>query len=93
MIAPNPPTDLVGTAVTESRIDISWTDNSLSETIFKVERQSSYEKVWIEVANFGANKTEYEDSDVVFGVNYSYRIRAYNASEISDYSAIVIHSI
>jgi len=86
MNAPNPPTDLAGTAVTESRIDISWTDNSLNETMFKVERSDNAGVTWAQIATTAADEASYKDYTVTTGTTYSYRVRAYNVIGNSSYS-------
>lgn len=86
MAAPNAPTNLVGTAVTDSRIDISWNDNSLDETIFKVERSDDSGVTWTQIATTFADERSYKDYGVVTGTTYSYRVRAYNAIGNSAYS-------
>jgi len=89
MDAPNTPTNLVGTAVTESRIDISWDDNSLDETIFKVERSDDSGATWTQIATTFADEPSYKDYSVTTGTTYSYRVRAYNAVGNSSYSNTV----
>ena len=86
MAAPNVPTNLVGTAVTESRIDISWDDNSLDETIFKVERTDDSGATWTQITTTLADEPSYKDYSVTTGTTYSYRVRAYNAVGNSAYS-------
>jgi len=69
------PAALAATVVNTTRIDLSWTDNSASETGFRIERCS------------GANCTNYSqvatstlpswsDTTVSNGTSYSYRVRA-----------------
>ena len=89
MNAPNAPTSLVGEAVTETRIDISWNDNSLDETIFKVERSDDAGATWTEIATTLADEYSYKDYDVTTGTTYSYRVRAYNIIGNSAYSNVI----
>lgn len=89
MNAPNAPTSLVGEAITETRIDISWNDNSLDETIFKVERSDDAGATWTEIATTLADEYSYKDYDVTTGTTYSYRVRAYNIIGNSAYSNVI----
>jgi hypothetical protein len=80
---------LTATAASASRIDLTWTDNSTNETGFRVERCSG--AACTNFAQIGANTA----ADVVafadtFGVvtatSYSYRVRAFNATDSSAFS-------
>ncbi|MTI54990.1 fibronectin type III domain-containing protein [Geosporobacter ferrireducens] len=84
-IAPSAPTNLSASVISNSRIELSWTDRSNNETGFKIERKTgsgSYE----EIATVGANKTGYTDTGLSSNVTYTYRIRAYNSAGNSGYS-------
>ena len=85
--APAAPSALVSSAVTRSLVTLSWTDNASNELNFLVERCkgtgcSSYSLV----ATVGANVTMYTNSGLRRNTNYSYRVRAINASGQSAYS-------
>ncbi|AOT72590.1 fibronectin type III domain-containing protein [Geosporobacter ferrireducens] len=84
-IAPSAPTNLSASVISNSRIELSWTDRSNNETGFKIERKTgsgSYE----EIATVGANKTGYTDTGLSSNATYTYRIRAYNSAGNSGYS-------
>ncbi|MEX2142608.1 MAG: lamin tail domain-containing protein [Pirellulales bacterium] len=72
------PTNLVATATAANRIQLSWTDNSTGETGFKIERFQSGD--FVQVATVGANETSYEQANLQSSVNYTYRVRAFNAA-------------
>jgi subtilisin len=83
-LPPETPLNLVATAVSPSRINLSWTDNNNFEDGYKIERLhgSSY----IQINTVGANVTGYADTGLFGGSPYTYRIRAYNSAGDSGYS-------
>jgi len=81
----NAPSDLVADAVTSSRIDINWEDNSGDETGFKIERKTGAGS-YAQVATVGVDTTSYSNTALTANTNYYYRVRAYNAAGDSDYS-------
>lgn len=76
-VAPPAPTDLRVTAVTSSRVDLAWTDNSNNELGFKVER-SFDGQTFNEIATVDPNVTTFSDTTVVPGTLYFYRVFAVN---------------
>lgn len=81
----NAPSNLTATAVSSSRIDLKWTDNSGKESGFKIERRTDTSP-FIEIATVGANVTSYSDTGLNRKIRYYYRIRAYNNDVNSAYS-------
>jgi hypothetical protein len=86
---PNAPTNLTATAVSPSKINLSWTDNSNDETGFKIERCQG-----VGCTNFapfttvGANVTSASNVNLRKRTTYRYRVRAFNADGNSEYSNI-----
>ncbi|MDD5136592.1 MAG: fibronectin type III domain-containing protein, partial [Candidatus Omnitrophica bacterium] len=79
------PSNLAVNNVSSAGLDISWTDNSMDETGFLVERKKgtgSYK----EVGKTDKDSTVYKDTGLAEDAAYSYRIRAYNDTGYSDYS-------
>jgi len=74
---PAAPSGLVAAAVSSSQINLAWTDNSGDELGFKVER-SLDGFVWVEIDRLAARITSYANYGLSPGVNYFYRVRAYN---------------
>lgn len=90
---PAAPDDLACTNVTPTQINLSWDDNSTDETGFYVERRLGTES-WGLIDTVGANTTTYADSGLTSSREYSYRVRAYNASGPSDYTnVLVVHTL
>ena len=83
----NSPTGLSVTTVSSSQISLSWTDNSSSESGFKIERSPVDNSQYTEVATVGANIASYSDTGLSQNTKYYYRVRAYNAVATSGYTA------
>jgi len=84
--APAAPTNLSVTAVTTNQVVISWTDNSTTETGFKIERKTGAGGTYAQIATAGANATSYSDSGLTENTTYYYRVKASNAGGDSFYS-------
>jgi len=84
--APNAPTGLSAAAVSNSQIDLSWTDNSSDETGFKIERSPDGSTGWTQIATVGVNVHSYSNTGLTCETPYYYRVRAYNATGDSGYS-------
>ena len=81
------PTSATAAAVSSSRIDLSWTDNSASETGYKIERKRTAAGAYAQIAQVGANARSYNDTTGLdANTRYYYRVRATNGSIDSDYS-------
>ncbi len=77
-----PPSDLVALVISSSQVDLSWTDNSASETGYRIERrigQGGFETL----TTLGAGVEEYVDLDVIPLSSYSYRVVAVNGTASS----------
>ncbi|MGD8869034.1 MAG: fibronectin type III domain-containing protein, partial [Gemmatimonadales bacterium] len=83
---PTAPTTLTATAVDHQRIDLAWTDNSSSETGFRIERKHEPDGSFALIATVGANVTKYYNTGLEGGTTYTYRIWAFNAGGDSPYS-------
>jgi hypothetical protein len=81
------PTSATATAVSSSRIDLTWSDNSASETGYKIERKRTSAGTYAQIAQVGANVQSYSDTNGLdANTRYYYRIRATNGTINSDYS-------
>jgi hypothetical protein len=67
-------------------LQLSWTDNSINEAGFKIERKTGANGTFAQIAAVPANATSYNDAGLVDGTTYCYRLFAYNASGNSAYS-------
>jgi hypothetical protein len=75
---PAAPSNLKATASSSSQIDLTWTDNSINETGFGIER--STDGVNFTVIAFNIPSQTYSDTGLAPGVTYYYRVHATNAA-------------
>jgi hypothetical protein len=67
-------------------LEATWMDNSSNEDGFKIERRTGTTQTFTEIAILGTNVTSYNDSGLVDGETYCYRVLAFNAAASSPYS-------
>jgi fibronectin type 3 domain-containing protein len=81
------PTSATATAVSSSQINLTWIDNSASETGYKIERKTGLAGTYSQIALVGANVQSYPDTNgLAPNTKYYYRVRATNGTLDSDYS-------
>jgi subtilisin family serine protease len=80
------PGNLTATLVSNSWINLSWTDYSGAESGFRVERKLGPGGTYLEIATVWANVTAYSDTDLEPSTTYYYRVNAYDGSGNSEYS-------
>ena len=84
---PAAPSTLTAAAISSTRINLAWTDNSNNESGFKIERCKNPNCTnFAQIAQVGANVTTFADTTVTKNTAYSYRVRAFNAGGNSSYS-------
>ena len=81
------PSDLTASSVSDSEIELTWTDNTDYETGFKIECDGG--SGFTEIATVSADANVYTDSGLTFGQSYDYRVAAITANNTSDYSTTV----
>src|SRR5207253_5226331 len=69
------PSSLIATAISNSQINLAWTDNSSTEDGFKIE-QSTDNVTFTQIAVVGANVTTYSNAGLNAATTYYYRVRA-----------------
>ncbi|HET6861901.1 MAG TPA: galactose oxidase-like domain-containing protein [Pyrinomonadaceae bacterium] len=83
------PSNLTGTAVSGTQINLNWSDNSDNEVGFRIERCVNQNcKNFSEITTVEANVTAYSDSNLKAGRTYRYRVRGYAPNSTSPYSNI-----
>jgi fibronectin type 3 domain-containing protein len=81
------PTSATATAVSSSQINLTWVDNSTSETGYKIERKRTSSGTYTQIDQVGANVQSYSDTTGLdANTRYYYRIRATNGTIDSAYS-------
>jgi len=81
----NAPTALTVSAVSSTRISLTWTDVS-GETGYKVERKLGISGIYSEITTTGSDVVTYSDNSVTPSNTYYYQVRATNGSGDSGYS-------
>jgi flagellar assembly factor FliW len=84
--APVAPSVLNSNAISNSQINISWTDNSNNEDGFKIERKTTSSGTYTEIAQVGPNIAAYSNTGLTGGTEYCYRVRSYNTAGNSTYT-------
>ena len=81
------PTRLTATAVSSSRINLTWQDNSDNETGFHLQRRIDGSPDWVSISIAAANVTNFGDARLLPSAIYHYRVRAFNGTESSAFSS------
>ncbi|HET9234008.1 MAG TPA: fibronectin type III domain-containing protein, partial [Candidatus Eisenbacteria bacterium] len=86
---PNPPSGLNANAVSGSRIDLTWTDNSNNETGFEVKRatDSGFTQNVVWIGNIQG--TSFSNTGLSASTTYYYKVRAEGVAGKSAYSSTV----
>ena len=86
---PAAPSNLAATAVSETQVNLTWTDNSTNETGFEVKRATdsgfTQNVAWIG----GINGTSYSNGGLSAGTTYYFKVRAEGTAGKSAYSSSV----
>jgi cytochrome c553 len=92
--APSAPSNLVATAASGTRVNLTWTDNSSNEVGFRIQRATnSGFTLGVTNATATANVNTYGDTAVVSGTTYYYRLLATNNAGESAWSNVVSAAI
>jgi len=86
---PQTPTGLLASVASTSQINLSWTDASTTETGFRIERSTTSGTGFTLVTNVAANVTSFSNTGLSSNTTYYYRIRAFNGSINSSFTAQV----
>jgi YVTN family beta-propeller protein len=84
---PQAPTALSARSESPGRIELSWTDNADDELGFAIERRRESDDSFVEIARVSANVTRFSDLGLTRETTYFYRVRAFNETGYSGYSA------
>ena len=86
--APNAPSNLVATTLSNKAINLTWNDNSNNETAFIVERSVDNFSFFGINGNLPPNTTSTTSNELFSGLKYYYRVKAVLGSCSSTYSNI-----
>lgn len=84
-----PPSNLQAKVISARQVELTWQDNSESESGFELERRIGKDGVIDKIQKVGKNSTRFRDTGLLSGTPYSYRIRAIAGIQESDYSNMV----
>jgi fibronectin type 3 domain-containing protein len=85
---PTAPSGLTGVVSGHTTVTLNWTDNSVNETEFQVQRRVPGQGSFADVLVAPANATSVTDSGLSAWTTYEYRVRAINGSFASSYSNV-----
>jgi len=85
---PAAPGNLSAAATSSSTINLSWSDNSVNEDGFYIER-SLDGNTWDPLATVGADVTGFQDTNLAPATTYHYMVQAFNTYGVSDWSNAV----
>src|SRR5881409_3322189 len=80
------PSNVSATAASETAIALSWTDNSLNERFFRIERSLSPTDGFVRIGRVHSGTTTYLDEGLSPATTYYFRIRAVRKKAASAYS-------
>lgn len=85
--APSAPSGLTATAISQTQINLAWTDNANNEDGYKIERSADGSTGWTQIGTASVNATSYSDTGLSAATTYYYRVRAYNTGGNSSYTS------
>ena len=79
------PTNLIATAIDDQSIQLTWSDNCVFEDGYRLERSEDGVS-FTQIAEFGENITEYTDTGLNYGTDYTYLVKAFTDANESNYA-------
>jgi hypothetical protein len=86
--APAAPTNLSATSVSNSQIDLKWTDKVTNEAAYVVERSTNGSTWTVLTSTLATNTTSYRTSGLSASTTYYFRVKATNSFGSSPYSNV-----
>jgi hypothetical protein len=84
---PPAPAGLVAAAPSPTSVNLIWQDTSTTEDGFQIERRGGSDGSFSQIAVVGPNATHYSDTSALPNTAYAYRVRAFNSTGASTFSA------
>ncbi len=85
-VLPAAPSGLAAAAASSHQINLTWADNSSSESGFKIERKVGPAGTYAQIAVTAPNAASFGDTTAASSTLYYYRVRATNAAGDSAYT-------
>ena len=87
------PSNLIATPVSQTQINLAWTDNTQNELGYIIERALTANGTFEQIGFTNQNEVTLSDLDLTVNTNYCYRVVAINANGVySAYSPVVCAS-
>jgi hypothetical protein len=86
LMLPAAPTNLSATAPSSGQVRLTWTDNSMTESGYVIERKTGASGVYGVIVQMVPGAASFTDSTVNPSTQYFYRVRAINAAGFSAYT-------
>lgn len=86
-VPPNAPYNLTAVAISQSIVNLQWTDNSDNEEGFMIYRGDNL------VATVGVNVTTYQDTGLEPATTYQYVVKAYNQAGESGTTSYIVSTL
>ncbi len=83
LTVPVAPSGLSAAAISQSEIQLNWSDNSNNEEGFIIERAVDPNLIWFQIDTVQPNQTQYVNMSLPADSTYFYRVRAFNAAGTS----------
>ncbi|MBI3649677.1 MAG: putative Ig domain-containing protein [Acidobacteria bacterium] len=84
---PTAPAGLLATATSPTQVNLNWQDTASNESGFQIERRGGSDANFSSIATVSPDTSTYTDNTVLANTLYTYRIRAFNVTGPSSYSA------
>jgi subtilisin family serine protease len=88
---PTAPTNLIASVVSDTQINLNWSDTSTTEDGFRLERCPDTAALctdirFVQIAQLGANVTSFNNVGLLAQTTYTYRVRGFSSAGSSAYS-------
>ena len=78
-VVPLAPTNLTGSVISTTQINLSWTDNATTEDGYKIERKTGTGNYAV-IGSTASNMTTFSDLGLTPNTSYTYRVYGYNSA-------------
>jgi len=78
-VVPLAPTNLTGSVISTTQINLNWTDNATNEDGYKIERKTGSGNYAV-VGSTASNMTTFNDLGLTPNTSYTYRVFAFNSA-------------